>query len=144
MHTDFRVISVASRIPTRCLLSALSWKGKSRMSGSYIASSLASLSESTSLFASIKFDRQCPLSEAVLSSERQFEQSFIRDAEPHELALFEAPVESLPNDEDTAMKRVGPQPVAALNKDRASPLKDRKAADDPQRCLVAARKLLDV
>lgn len=109
--------------------------------------SLDSLLASASLISSLPFHRTLSFTHAVLSPEEYFETHLIRDAEPHELSLFRPAEERYEVDEgkeDTwiARKRAGPQRVGEWQK--ASPLKERRGNDDPARCLLAAKRLLDV
>ncbi|GAA6024230.1 hypothetical protein JCM10207_006965 [Rhodosporidiobolus poonsookiae] len=137
------------------------------MSPDYIHDALRSLQQSSAYLDALPFHSSCILPRAVLCSEDAFEHHLIRDAAPHELALFEpAPAtqdfasagvdaEELlarerGGDKWVANKRKGPTRVS--QRDRASPLKDRRrttapghtAVDEPDRCLRAAMKLLDI
>ncbi|BGP31667.1 hypothetical protein JCM10296v2_003441 [Rhodotorula toruloides] len=136
------------------------------MGSTQITDALASLSQSSRVLSSVSFAPLAVLPQAVLSSEDAFETHLIRDAAPHELALFE------PNDPTNdpviavdafeggmgleagerwiAAKRAGPKRAGGVV-ERPSPLKERRAttasgggATDPDRCLRAAKKLLDV
>lgn len=114
----------------------------------YLSDSLSSLVQSSRLIQSLNFNPTQVFTRAVLSSEQWFETHLIRDAEPHELALFRPTdtlrydaVEQVGEERWTATTRKGPERVGAV--ERASPLKGR-GTDDPERCLRAARKLLDV
>jgi hypothetical protein len=114
----------------------------------YLADSLTSLVQSSRLIQSLHFHRSQVFTRAVLASEEWFETHLIRDAEPHELALFRPSdmlrydaVEQVGEERWTATTRKVPERVGAV--ERASPLKGR-GTDDPERCLRAARKLLDV
>lgn len=130
----------------------------------YIPDALASLQSSTELLHSIKFSQTRSLTRCVLGSEADFETHLIRDAAPHELALFDLQgtsttntridasldsdqIEALQNGGDkwTATKRGGP--VRRGGWDRPSPLKRRpgtSVAEDPDRCLRAALRLLEI
>ncbi|SCV67805.1 BQ2448_5416 [Microbotryum intermedium] len=139
----------------------------------YLAESLNSIARSSALIDALTFRRTRAFSRAILATEEQFEAHMIRDAEPYELALFRPTLESRYDaldgglmDDDaenvfgassgagavvggeekwTAAKRGGPQRAGAW--DKASPLKERKgtaAAEDPDRCLRAALKLLSI
>lgn len=129
----------------------------------YIPDSLASLSQSTALISSLSFTRTNTFTRAVLSSEEWFETHLIRDAEPYELALFRPSTTTAGYDPDvggagaggigagpdewTATKRDGPQRVGGF--DKASPLKEKRGgnnsnAENPERCLKAAKRLLDI
>ncbi|ORY88092.1 hypothetical protein BCR35DRAFT_313096 [Leucosporidium creatinivorum] len=126
---------------------------------SYIPAALSSLQSSTALLNSLHFTHSPSLSLALLSPESTFETHLIRDAAPHELALFQpsstrydAPILldsadlSLGHHEErwTAAKRAPPQRVGGWEK--ASPLKERRVQgqEDPNRCLKAAERLLDI
>ncbi|KDE05179.1 hypothetical protein MVLG_04421 [Microbotryum lychnidis-dioicae p1A1 Lamole] len=140
----------------------------------YLAESLNSIARSSALIDALSFRRDQAMPRAILATEKQFEAYMIRDAEPYELALFRPTLESRYDaldgdliDEDdagtafgasggagsvlgaeekwTATKRGGPQRANMFEK--ASPLKERKgtaAAEDPDRCLRAALKLLSI
>jgi hypothetical protein len=126
-----------------------------RVVSHYLSDSLSSLVQSTSLIKSLPFARTQCFTRAVLSSEEWFETHLIRDAEPYELALFR-PAESrydVPPESSldrtageerwTATQRLGPQRAGGW--DKASPLKEKKGAgDDPERCLKAAKRLLEI
>ncbi|BGP15726.1 hypothetical protein JCM10213_007979 [Rhodosporidiobolus nylandii] len=124
-----------------------------------------SLAHSTAALNALSFSSPNILPRTVLSPDDFFETHLIRDAAPHELALFEPnpatndfsagqdPEELLrrQNEDDRwmATKRRAPQRVA--QKDKASPLKQTRnqttaghAVDEPDRCLRAAKKLLDI
>ncbi|GAA6027761.1 hypothetical protein JCM8097_008021 [Rhodosporidiobolus ruineniae] len=131
-----------------------------------ITGSFLKLADSTAKLSSFTFASSNILPRAVLSPEDYFETHLIRDAAPHELALFEpnpatsdlaASDEQLlalqqqadQNERWVATKRKAPQRVA--QKERASPLKERRrqttqpgAVDEADRCLRAAQKLLDI
>jgi len=140
------------------------------MSTSHLSAAFASLAQSAAALRACRFDQSAVLPRTVLSSEEFFETHLIRDAAPHELALFEpapATTDVLPHDADEvaqlglaqgqsedkwmAIKRKGPR-RAGGQKDKASPLKERRVTQaaggtggpDPDRCLRAAQKLLDV
>ncbi|BGP47736.1 hypothetical protein JCM10450v2_003601 [Rhodotorula kratochvilovae] len=139
------------------------------MSAPHLSAAFASLAQSAAALRSFRFEQTAVLPRTVLSSEEFFETHLIRDAAPHELALFEpaaATNDVLPLDADEvaqmglangqlddkwmAIKRKGPR-RAGVQKDRASPLRERRATQaghpggpDPDRCLRAAQKLLDV
>ncbi|SCZ93155.1 BZ3500_MvSof-1268-A1-R1_Chr6-2g08495 [Microbotryum saponariae] len=140
----------------------------------YLAESLNSIALSSALIDALSFRRDQAMPRAILATEKQFEAYMIRDAEPYELALFRPTLESRYDaldgdliDEDhagtafgasggagsvlgaeekwTATKRGGPQRANMFEK--ASPLKERRgtaAAEDPDRCLRAALKLLSI
>jgi hypothetical protein len=130
----------------------------------YIPDALASLQSSTELLHSINFRQTRSLTRCVLGSEADFETHLIRDAAPHELALFDLEgsnttttrldvsldpdqVDSMQvgGDKWTATKRGGPSRRGGW--DRPSPLKRRPGTtitDDPDRCLRAALRLLEV
>ncbi|GAA5834766.1 hypothetical protein JCM11251_003658 [Rhodosporidiobolus azoricus] len=138
------------------------------MTSNYLTDAFRSLAQSTAILNSLTFPSTNILPRAVLSSEDFFETHLIRDAAPHELALFEPnpatsefaagqEVEELirhgeggaGREKWTAAKRRAPQRVAA--KERPSPLKERRrqttaanGVDEPDRCLRAAKKLLDI
>ncbi|GAA5901665.1 hypothetical protein JCM6882_006035 [Rhodosporidiobolus microsporus] len=136
------------------------------MTSAYLTDAFRSLTQSTAVLNSLSFPSTNILPRAVLSSEDFFETHLIRDAAPHELALFEPSpattdfvggqeMEELARAEGggekwTAAKRKAPQRVAA--KERPSPLKERRrqttaaaaGVDEPDRCLRAAKKLLDI
>ncbi|BGP24256.1 hypothetical protein JCM10295v2_003166 [Rhodotorula toruloides] len=133
------------------------------MGSTQVTEALSSLSQSSRVLSSLSFAPLAILPQTVLSSEDAFETHLIRDAAPHELALFE------PNDPTNdpviavdafetrgtgqgwlAAKRAGPKRAGGTVA-RPSPLKERRAATanggattDPDRCLRAAKKLLDV
>ncbi|GAA6001063.1 uncharacterized protein JCM10292_006356 [Rhodotorula paludigena] len=137
------------------------------MGATYLSDAFASLAQSAAVLESLRFERTAVLPRTVLSSEDFFETHLIRDAAPHELALFEPNAPSsdvLPLDADEAArlaltgqavrepwmatKRKGPRRAGGA-KDRPSPLKERRATQapagtDPDRCLRAATRLLDV
>ncbi|GAA6051784.1 hypothetical protein JCM3770_004970 [Rhodotorula araucariae] len=139
------------------------------MSAPHLSAAFASLAQSSAALRSFRFEQTAVLPRTVLSSEEFFETHLIRDAAPHELALFEpaaATNDVLPLDADEvaqmglangqlddkwmAIKRKGPR-RAGGQRDRASPLRERRATQaghsggpDPDRCLRAAQKLLDV
>jgi hypothetical protein len=132
---------------------------------SILSQSFDSLQRSSTLLASLSFPNAAVLPRTVLSSVGQFETAALREVEPHENGLF---LPNRPNidawiqaDDDgiltenekwTATKRKAPK-RAELGKERPSPLKDRQnkpgqvgaqTKDDPDRCLRAAQKLLEV
>lgn len=127
---------------------------------SYLPAAFSSLQSSTDLLNSLQFTHNPSLSLALLAPEATFETHLIRDAAPHELALFQpstsrydAPI--LLDSADlstgghheerwTAAKRAPPQRVGGWEK--ASPLKERRiqGQEDPNRCLKAAEKLLGI
>lgn len=129
---------------------------------SYIPSALSSLQSSTALLESLQFTHNPSLSLALLAPEASFETHLIRDAAPHELALFQpsstrydAPILLDSGDLSlgggagheerwTAAKRASPVRVGGWEK--ASPLKERRVQgqEDPNRCLKAAERLLDI
>lgn len=125
-------------------------------SNSYISESLASIAQSSSLIRSLTFHQTQVFTLAVLSPEAWFETHLIRDAEPHEVSLFRPsdnrydPIHAQEEEKWVATKRKGPERLGALEK--ASPLKEgsagRKAgggaADDPERCILAAQRLLEI
>ncbi|GAA5964094.1 hypothetical protein JCM21900_004506 [Sporobolomyces salmonicolor] len=131
------------------------------MSSPYLSEALSSLSQSARLLNSLPFHRTQILPITVLSDEDFFESRLIRDAAPHELALFQPnqasgdywgtePDEAAAQDGERwiATKRKAPKWVD-VGKDKASPLKERQRApanpvDDPDRCLRAAKKLLEI
>lgn len=130
----------------------------------YIPDALASLQSSTELLHSINFRQTRSLTRCVLGSEADFETHLIRDAAPHELALFDlegsnttttrldvsldpdqVDAMQVGGDKWTATKRGGPSRRGGW--DRPSPLKRRPGTtitDDPDRCLRAALRLLEV
>lgn len=134
------------------------------MGSAQIADALASLRQSARVLDHLAFTPRAALPRAVLASDDHFETHLIRDAAPHELALFEpndptndpviapdafdAQHPSSSGERWVAAKRAGPQRAAAARGaggQAPSPLKDRRATDpDPDRCLRAAKKLLDV
>ncbi|GAA6064093.1 hypothetical protein JCM10212_004164, partial [Sporobolomyces blumeae] len=126
----------------------------------------ASLSRSAAQLSQLSFPVGSILPQTVLSSVASFETHLIRDADPHELALFQPNDANLDywastadNNNDlnrvaggqdadtwTAAKRQGPRRVETA-KDKASPLKDlssKGSTADPDRCLRAAQKLLEI
>lgn len=126
---------------------------------SYIPAALASLQSSTALLSTLHFHSTNALSAALLAPEAAFETHLIRDAAPHELALFEPASSVQPvlldsadlsragdGERWTATKRAQPKQVGGWEK--ASPLKQKKGAagqqEDPLRCLKAAERLLQV
>lgn len=119
-------------------------------SNSYINDSLLSIAQSSSIISSLQFHRTEVFTLAVLSPEAWFETHLIRDAEPHELALFRPtdsrydPIDAQEEEKWVATKRKGPERLGPLEK--ASPLKEgnRKGGDDPERCLQAAQRLLEI
>lgn len=135
------------------------------MGSAQITEALASLSQSSRILSSLSFAPLAVLPQTVLSSEDAFETHLIRDAAPHELALFEPndptnnPViavdafegPGIEGERWVAAKRAGPKRAGGVV-GRPSPLKERRAttasggggATDPDRCLRAAKKLLDV
>ncbi|KAJ8294900.1 DNA mismatch repair protein msh6 [Rhodotorula toruloides] len=134
------------------------------MGSAQITEALASLSQSSRILSSLSFAPLAVLPQTVLSSEDAFETHLIRDAAPHELALFEPndptndPViavdafegAGIEGERWVAAKRAGPKRAGGVV-GRPSPLKERRAttargggATDPDRCLRAAKKLLDV
>ena len=130
----------------------------------YIPDALASLQSSTEILQSINFSQNRSLIRCVLGSEADFETHLIRDAAPHELALFDlqgsnttttrVDPSSDPDQADplqhgvdqwTATKRGGPARRGGW--DRPSPLTRRPGTtvvEDPDRCLRAALRLLEV
>lgn len=120
------------------------------MSSNYVLDSLSSMRQSSLVIAALPFHRQHAFARAALASEDYFETNLIRDAEPHELALFSTahsrldPADADSQDRWTATKRHGPR--RAIGRDKASPLKERRGATvaDPSRALRAAQKLLEI
>lgn len=114
--------------------------------GNYIQDSLDSLLQSASVINALPFKQTQVFTLAVLSPEDWFETHLIRDAEPHELSLFRPAryeeQEDKVDEKWTATKRPGPERVGGWEK--ASPLKEKRGNDDPARCLLAAKRLLDV
>lgn len=141
-------------------LSALGSKKTLQLRMSYIPAALSSLQSSTALLNSLQITHNPSLSLALLAPEATFETHLIRDAAPHELALFQpsstqydAPILLDSGDLSvggqheerwTAAKRAAPLRVGGW--DKASPLKERRVQgqEDPNRCLKAAEKLLDI
>jgi len=64
------------------------------MASAYIHDSLTSLLSSSASIAALPFRRTHVLSHAALAPEEWFEAHLIRDAEPHERALFRADIDS--------------------------------------------------
>ncbi|KAM0787394.1 hypothetical protein ACM66B_003479 [Microbotryomycetes sp. NB124-2] len=133
------------------------------MAFNYIPDALESLQRSTSVLNEAKFNATRSLTRAVLASEDEFETLLIRDAAPYELSLFtptaETRLDSAPlvdvdlsrigDERWTATKRQPPRrATTATTAARPSPLKLKRgtstAAEDPARCLTAARRLLQV
>ncbi|GAA5968883.1 hypothetical protein JCM11641_000766 [Rhodosporidiobolus odoratus] len=139
------------------------------MSTSYLTDAFRSLSTSTALLNSLPLSSSNILPRTVLSNEDFFETHLIRDAAPHELALFQPNAATSDFDAGGAVvdegwlreqqggetgwgvrKRQGPVRVGA--REKASPLKSARrqtqqgggGVDEPDRCLRAAKKLLDV
>ncbi|GAA5859906.1 hypothetical protein JCM1840_001790 [Sporobolomyces johnsonii] len=131
------------------------------MSSTYLSDALSSLAQSAQVLDSLPFHRTQILPRTVLSDEDFFESRLIRDAAPHELALFQPnqasgdywatePDEPAAQDGERwiATKRKAPKRVD-VGKDKASPLKERQRppanpVDDADRCLRAAKKLLEI
>ncbi|GAA5941945.1 uncharacterized protein JCM15063_004253 [Sporobolomyces koalae] len=126
--------------------------------------SFASLRRSSDILASLSFPNGAVLPRTVLASTAHFESHLIRDLQPHERGLFRSNKASLDSwaveddatspsagDAWTATKRTAPKRIE-MGRNVASPLKDRsldtnptaRNADDPDRCLRAAQKLLDI
>ncbi|KAK4049033.1 hypothetical protein OIV83_004394 [Microbotryomycetes sp. JL201] len=132
------------------------------MAFNYIPDALDSLQRSTAVLSGASFNATRSLTRAVLASEDEFETLLIRDAAPYELALFmptaETRLDSAPlvdvdlsrigDERWTATKRQAPRRATTAATAKPSPLKLKrgtaKAAEDPTRCLTAARKLLEV
>ncbi|GJN88984.1 hypothetical protein Rhopal_001955-T1 [Rhodotorula paludigena] len=136
------------------------------MGATYLSDAFASLAQSAAVLESLRFERTAVLPRTVLSSEDFFETHLIRDAAPHELALFEPNAPSsdvLPLDGDEAArlaltgqadrepwmatKRKGPRRAGGA-KDRPSPLKERRATQapagtDPDRTMPRAQDHVD-
>ncbi|GAA6013530.1 hypothetical protein JCM11491_006111 [Sporobolomyces phaffii] len=126
---------------------------------STLAHSFDSLQRSSALLASLSFPNAAVLPRTVLASVGQFETTALREVQPHENGLFHANRPTidtwvqqeedgllLDSDKWTATKRRAPKRVE-ISKDKPSPLEDHAAAqgkDDPERCLRAAQKLLEV
>lgn len=131
-------------------LSSQPHANNSRMSSTYVLDSLTSMRQSSLVIAALPFHRQRAFAHAALASEDYFESNLIRDAEPHELALFSTkharvdPSDAAGEDRWTATKRLGPR--RAIGRDKASPLKERRTATvaDPARAIRAAQKLLEI
>ncbi|KAL7341475.1 hypothetical protein BJY59DRAFT_70716 [Rhodotorula toruloides] len=96
------------------------------MGSAQITEALASLSQSSRILSSLSFAPLAVLPQTVLSSEDAFETHLIRDAAPHELALFE------PNDPTN-------DPVIAVDAFEGAGIEGERWV-----CLRAAKKLLDV
>jgi hypothetical protein len=128
------------------------------MASAYINDSLTSMRNSSDKISSLPFRRTNVLPQAALAPQSWFEAHLIRDAAPHERALFRATPPRFDTvtagrqagggkgEEWTATKRVGPRRAAQGSELRASPLKEKRNApgQDPRRALVAASKLLDI
>ena len=119
-----------------------------------LLNSLRNFVQATDYIHALPFVRSNRLASAALATEQQFESHHLRDADDHEIALFRdepnenkydqlnhATMDPRLDSRWTATKRIGPRRVGIVEK--ASPLK-QKMKDEPQRCLHAARKLLDI
>ncbi|KPV75196.1 uncharacterized protein RHOBADRAFT_53207 [Rhodotorula graminis WP1] len=137
------------------------------MSTPQLSAAFASLAQSAATLRSLRFERSAVLPRAVLGPDELVETLLLRDALPHELALFEpapASADVIPHDADEvaqmgllasssgddkwmAAKRKGPR-RAARHADKPSPLKARRqggaGGPDADRCLRAAQQLLDI
>lgn len=140
------------------------------MSTPQLSAAFASLAQSATTLRSLRFERSAVLPRAVLGSDELIETHLMRDALPHELALFEpapASADVIPHDADEvaqmgllalghaddkwmAAKRKGPRRAGA-HVDKPSPLQPRRAGasgaaagPDADRCLRAAQQLLDI
>ncbi|GAA5894991.1 hypothetical protein JCM8208_000080 [Rhodotorula glutinis] len=137
------------------------------MSTPQLSAAFASLAQSAATLRSLRFERSAVLPRAVLGSDELVETHLMRDALPHELALFEpapASADVVPHDADEvaqmgllalghgddkwmAAKRKGPR-RAGGHIDKPSPLKARRqggaGGPDADRCLRAAQQLLDI
>ncbi|KAL8290237.1 hypothetical protein RQP46_003176 [Phenoliferia psychrophenolica] len=122
------------------------------MSSNYLLDSLSSMRQSSALIASLPFRETRAFAYGALASTGEFEQRCLRDAEPHELALFtttetkfDPATASGVREGWTATKR--PAPKRAMgNRAQASPFKERRGIGnvDPARALRAAQKLLEI
>ncbi|KAM0746351.1 hypothetical protein T439DRAFT_384095 [Meredithblackwellia eburnea MCA 4105] len=128
------------------------------MSSAYLVGCTSSMVQSAKVIESLQFTRRQFFTTAVLFHDDIFEQLQIRDAEPHELALFSTnsnsnhDSHSYDDDDDrawTAARR--PPPARAVNNfDRPSPIKRQlqhgrtPAKSNPDRAIKAVQKLLGV
>lgn len=120
-----------------------------------------SLQRSSELLDNLEFANGAVLPRTVLSGLGQFETTALREVLPHENGLFQSNKPTLDSwtdetegtlddgDKWTATKRRAPKRIE-VGKEKASPLKDRQnkpaaqSKEDPDRCLRAAQKLLEI
>lgn len=130
----------------------------------YLGDALASLSQSASVLRSLSFSSRAVLPRCVLSPDDWFETHLIRDAAPHEIALFDPnpasyPVVQLELDDplllDAANANNSEAHRLAVAKRRAPKRANltpnvnvgattTATRNEPERCLLTAQKLLDV
>lgn len=129
----------------------------------YLSEALASLSQSASILRSLSFSSRAVLPRCVLATDDWFETHLIRDAAPNEIALFDPnpasyPVVQLELDDPLLLAAGDPNSEAHrlavakrrapkrtnLNVDGVTPPTTATTRNQPERCLLTARKLLDV
>jgi hypothetical protein len=131
-------------------------------SNPYLGDALASLSQSASVLRSLSFSSRAVLPRCVLSPDDWFETHLIRDAAPHEIALFDPnpasyPVVQLELDDPLLLdaaansgeahrlavaKRRAPKRANLTSNVGVAPTTATR--NEPERCLVTAQKLLGV
>ncbi|GAA5963704.1 hypothetical protein JCM8115_004247 [Rhodotorula mucilaginosa] len=133
-------------------------------SNPYLGDALASLSQSASVLRSLSFSSRAVLPRCVLASDDWFETHLIRDAAPHEIALFDPnpasyPVVQLELDDPLLLdaaansgeahrlavaKRRAPKRANLTSTSNVGVAPTTATRNEPERCLVTAQKLLGV